>query len=111
MQLNSVWSWTLYLSGYIFMCLAAIDSESYAIKIGMESAILLFFWLDVCMQFYLKKFDCLNYKNRYNDFFYFKVCIVVLMTIDLVVFIALPCYECRPIRPFRILRCCKNEAI
>jgi len=34
--------------------------------------------------------------------------VIILMTIDLLVFIAVPAYGERPIRPFRILRACND---
>lgn len=93
------------------MCLAAIDHEHFSIKVGVEATILVLFWMDTIMQAYLKEFDKIKDKSRYNDFFYFKLGIIILMTIDLFIFIGLPCYESRPIRPFRILRCCTFQYI
>lgn len=73
----------------------------------MESIFLCFFWLDTLILLYCKTFDNFNNAANYSRFFYFKMTIILLMTIDLIVFASLPCYGSRPIRPFRILRCCK----
>ena len=32
--------------------------------------------------------------------------VMILMGVDLIIFIVVPGYDSRPIRPFRILRCC-----
>jgi len=85
------------------MYMVILDSESYAAKIVVETLILTIFWADNIFLFYCKTFD----KNKYSSFFIFKVILILLMTIDLIVFITLPCYNSRPIRPFRILRACK----
>jgi hypothetical protein len=64
------------------------------------------FWLDNIMVYYCKSFDNFKRKNKLSKFYYWKVFLILLMTIDLIVFIALPGYDSRPIRPFRILRAC-----
>jgi hypothetical protein len=94
------------LSGWIFICLAALDSGNYATKIGMEATIIFLFWVDTIILLYCKTFDNFQKINHYSSFFLFKIVIILLMTIDLIIFISLPCYDSRPIRPFRILRCC-----
>ena len=61
------------------------------------------------MLLYCKKFDNFVKKNKYSSFFYFKFIMIVLMTVDLVLFIYQPGEEnIRPIRPFRVLRSCKD---
>lgn len=65
------------------------------------------FWVDIIILTYCKQFDNFKKKTKYSGFFYFKVAIIILMTIDLIIFIILPGVESRPIRPFRVLRCCK----
>ena len=106
-QSNSVWEWLLFLSGWIFFCFAAFDSEVYATKVGVQASILIIFWIDTVILLYCKTYDHFTDVNKYSKFFIFKITIFTLMTIDLIVLICLPCYDSRPIRPFRILRCCK----
>lgn len=72
----------------------------------MESTLLVIFLLDIFIDFYCKSFDKLKQKNRYPAFYFWKAFLVVIMIVDLVIFITLPCYNSRPIRPFRILRAC-----
>lgn len=97
----------LFVSGWVYLCLAALDNESYNTKVAMETIFLSIFWADTFMLLYCKTFDKFNKVANYSTFFYFKIIIILLMTIDLVIFASLPCYDSRPIRPFRILRCCK----
>ena len=104
-QSSSIWSWLLFLSGYVFICLAAIDSEYYVAKLVSEAVILSLFWMDNIIVLYCKSFDRIKENKRYSSFFYIKFTIIILMTVDLIIFICLPCYNSRPIRPFRIFRC------
>ena len=60
------------------------------------------------MDFYIKSFDRLTIKTKYPKIYYYKALAFVLMLTDLIIFIALPCYNSRPIRPFRLLRVCKT---
>lgn len=69
------------------------------------------FWIDTVILMYCKTFDKFQNKSQYSTFFVFKVFMLLLMTIDLIVFITLPCYGTRPIRPFRILRCCNYQTM
>ncbi len=60
------------------------------------------------MGIYLYKFDRLEEETKYDKFFTSKFTLILLMTIDLFIFSFLPCFNSRPIRPFRILRACKH---
>jgi hypothetical protein len=72
----------------------------------LESSILVILAIDNAIDFYCKSFDILKKKNRYPTFYFWKAFLLVLMIIDLIIFISLPCHNSRPIRPFRILRAC-----
>jgi hypothetical protein len=98
----------MFIGSYIYICTAALDAGDYGTKIGIELPLLVLFWADTVMEAYCKRFDAYKGENRYAHNFVFKCCIILLMTADLIVFINLPCLDSRPIRPFRILRCCKN---
>jgi hypothetical protein len=102
-QASRLWEWMLFILGYVYMYLIILDSESYVAKIVVETLILTIFWADNIFLLYCKSFD----KTKHSSFFIFKNILILLMTIDLIVFILLPCYHSRPIRPFRILRACK----
>ena len=104
LQSSSVWNWFMFLLGYAFMYLVILDNQSFALKIALESSILVVFIIDNSIDFYCKSFDILKKKNRYPKFYFWKAFLLHLMIIDLIVFISLPCYNSRPIRPFRILR-------
>lgn len=106
-QMSQTWSWFLFLAGYAYLCLVVLDSKDYAAKIATEGTLLFFFFLDTVIQIYLKRHDQVKGESRYSNFFYFRCAILLLMLADLIIFIALPAYDSRPIRPFRILRCCK----
>lgn len=68
---------------------------------------LVLFWADILKTIYILRFDVLNNHQRYSKYFYMKFGIILLITLDLLIFAALPCHNSRPIRPFRILRACK----
>jgi hypothetical protein len=89
------------------MYLVIMDNERYAAKIAVESTILLLFWVDTAVSYYIKSFDNFR-KSKHSAFFWFRIILLALMTIDLIIFIALPGFDDRPIRPFRILRCCNS---
>jgi hypothetical protein len=105
-----VWEWLLFLSGYVFMYLVIMDNDQYAAKIAVEGTILLLFWTDTLISYYVNLFDSFR-RNKHSSFFWFKVALLLLMTIDLIIFISMPGYGQRPIRPFRILRCCMHALI
>ena len=65
------------------------------------------FIVDTVIDFYTQSFDRLTIKNRFPRLSYFKAVVVALMVVDLIVFVAAPAYDSRPVRPFRILRVCK----
>jgi hypothetical protein len=109
-QTHSGWKGLLGILGFIFMYLVILDNESYGLKIGFEGSILSLFWLDTIILYYLKGFDSRK-KTIYSLYNKSKIFILLLMTIDLIVFISMPCYGTRPVRPFRILRCCKYFVI
>jgi hypothetical protein len=104
---NELWSWLLFIGGYMYLCLIVLDNESYSTKIIFETILLVLFWADTIIYMYIKKFDNFKGQDRFTQSFYFKCAIIFLMTIDLIIFISYPCYGARPIRPFRIFRCCK----
>lgn len=106
-QSSLVWDWLTFLLSYFFMFLVILDNESYLLKLGLESGILGLFLLDAFTDFYCRSFDKFKIKNRYPNFYYFKLCLLLLMVVDLIIFASMPCYNNRPVRPFRILRACK----
>lgn len=105
---SSLYTWLIFLLAYTFMYLVVLDNEKYLLKIILESIILFIFIIDNSIDYYCKSFDILKQKNRYPKFYFWKSFLIILMIIDLIVFICLPCYNSRPIRPFRILRSCKQ---
>lgn len=84
---SSIWEWLLFIAGYLYLCLSILDKENYGEKIFLELSILIVFWIDLTMLLYCKKFDNFVKKNKYSSFFYFKFIMIVLMTVDLVLFI------------------------
>lgn len=103
-QSSLIWDWLIFLLSYSFMYLVVLDAEHYALKIGLESAILLVFFFDTFMDFYTLSFDHFKRKNKYPSIYFWKLGLFLLMVIDLIVFIAYPARNGRPIRPFRIFR-------
>lgn len=59
------------------------------------------------MEVYFKCLDRLEGQRTFSAFFAVKTGTVLLMSADLLLFAILPCFDSRPIRPFRILRACK----
>ena len=101
----------LYLLSYVFMYTVILDSqETYSTKIAVEGTILVLFWVDVFMRKYVKTFDKFG-KRAEALFFNIRTILILLMTIDLIIFISMPGFDSRPIRPFRILRCCNHQLI
>lgn len=88
------------------MYLVILDRDAYVEKIAVEASFLAFFSLDAFIDFYCKSFDKFKRKNKYPNFYFWKTFLILLMIVDLALFAALPCYDSRPIRPFRILRAC-----
>ena len=66
---------------------------------------MIFFWTDIILFKYLKSFDEIGSKKS-NKIFDWKIIILILVSIDYIIFIAYPARDARPILPFRILRCC-----
>lgn len=88
------------------MYMVVFDEEEYVVKIGIESTILGLFWIETVISYYIKQSNSFG-KNKRSTFQWFKCILLILMTADLIIFIAVP-EGGRPIRPFRILRCCKT---
>lgn len=81
----------MFISSYVYIGTAAIDSEHFRIKLAIELSLLILFWIDTLMQAYCKRFDAYKGENRYSHIYIFKCCIVLLMTADLIIFVSLPC--------------------
>lgn len=108
-QSSLVWDWLTFLLSYVYTVLVILDNESFEKKLALEGAILTIFLLDTFIDFYCRSFDKFKMKNRFPVFYYFKLTLLVLMVADLAIFACLPCYNSRPIRPFRILRARKHN--
>lgn len=110
-QSSLLWDWLTFLLAYTYMFLVILDNESYILKISLETSILLLFLFDTFIDFYCKSYDKFKKKNRFPIFYYCKLFLLLFMAADLIIFGFLPCYNSRPIRPFRILRACKINII
>lgn len=106
LQNSFVWDWLIFFLTYTYMYLVILDNENYAKKIIIESIILTIFIFDTFIDFYLQSFDYFKKKNKYPNHYFWKAGLLVIMVVDLIIFIAVPGYGSRPIRPFRILRAC-----
>ena len=106
-QSSFLWDWLVFILSFVYMYLVILDNESYPQKIAVESSILAIFIIDTLIDFYCKSFDKFKKKKKYPSFYIWKTILISLMVIDLIIFATLPCYNSRPIRPFRILRACK----
>jgi hypothetical protein len=104
LQSSLAWDWLIFLLSYTFTVLVILDNESFAKKLALEGSILTIFLLDAFIDFYCRSFDKFKTKNRFPLFYYFKLILLIFMVADLIIFASLPCYNSRPIRPFRILR-------
>jgi len=93
------------------MCMVIADNESYVAKIVIESVILFTFVIDILIIYYCKQMDTFEKTNKYSTLLKAKVLLIILMIIDLLVFIIKPGYDERPVRPFRLLRCCNHTII
>lgn len=82
----------LFFCGYLFLCFVVFDNDYYHAKIIIESIMIGLFWVDVLVLRYCKQFDNFVKKTKYSTFFYFKLAIIILMTLDLIWFIAVPCF-------------------
>ena len=60
------------------------------------------------MRKYVKTFDKFG-KRMEASFFNIRTVLFILMTFDLIIFCAMPGFDSRPVRPFRILRCCTQK--
>ena len=52
-----------FMLSYVQMDLVILDHNSYALKIGLESIILVLFWFDTILQKYVKSFDIIGKKK------------------------------------------------
>jgi hypothetical protein len=105
-QSSLLWDWLTFFLAYLYMFLVILDNESYVLKLSLEWPILLCFFFDTFIDFYCKSFDKFKTKSRFPTFYYLKLSLLMFMAIDLIIFAFMPCYDTRPIRPFRILRAC-----
>lgn len=74
------------------MYLVILDNESYKAKISIESTILLLFWIDTVISYYVKQNNSFG-KNKHSTILWLKFILLILMTSDLLIFIILPGYD------------------
>lgn len=103
--MNKFFEWILFVFGYMFMFMVIADRESYVAKIVIESILLSTFVFDLLINIYCKQMDTFEKTSKYSSLIKAKVILNMLMIIDLIVFITMPGWLDRPVRPFRVLRC------
>ena len=104
-HMNKFFEWILFVFGYMFMFMVISDRESYVVKIVIESILLSTFVFDLLINIYCKQMDTFEKTSKYSSLIKAKVILNMLMIIDLIVFITMPGWLDRPVRPFRVLRC------
>jgi hypothetical protein len=109
-ETSSLWQWMLFILSYVFMYFVIADSDDYSLKLGVESTILIIFWVDTFFRKYIKTFDHFGKHAKQVRYFGLRALLLLLLTIDLLIFAGMPNHDSRPIRLFRILRACTSPA-
>ena len=75
----------LFILSYIFMYLVILDEQNYALKLSLETVILLILWVDTVLLKYIKSFDRREGKKEIIIIDE-RTILLLLMTIDLFIF-------------------------
>ena len=100
------------VASFVFMYMVILDENHYALKIGLESALLFLFWLEMVINIYLKSQDSFQTVPDQLCQLKWKITLLGLYTIDLIIFgCQVRTSQGRLILPFRFFRGCNTPVM